>query len=206
MFAVVNLKGGSGKTTSTAFLLHALAEATLRCLGVDADGENESLLGWQAAGDWAIPVVGMSVPNLHKQLPGVVGDRYDVVGIDTPPMREQRKIVVSAVRLVDFVVVPLAPTPIEFERLPAVREVVEEASEYRARPPRLVVLMSRCVPNAASTKVYRNLVAETGTHVLRAQVNRLERYAQAYGDPIKNAANTAYGDAVAELLDMGDTT
>ncbi|WP_235626114.1 nucleotide-binding protein [Mycobacteroides abscessus] len=43
---VANLKGGSTKTTTAAFMLHALAEAGLSALGVDADGENESLLSW----------------------------------------------------------------------------------------------------------------------------------------------------------------
>ena len=41
---VANLKGGSTKTTSAAFVLHALQEAGLTAIGVDADGENESLL------------------------------------------------------------------------------------------------------------------------------------------------------------------
>ncbi|WP_287003563.1 ParA family protein, partial [Gordonia sp. UBA7860] len=44
--AVVNLKGGSTKTTSAAYLLHALAESGLSVLGVDADPENCSLVRW----------------------------------------------------------------------------------------------------------------------------------------------------------------
>ncbi len=48
---VANLKGGSTKkTTTAAFVLHALAEAGLPALGVDADGENESLLAWSETG------------------------------------------------------------------------------------------------------------------------------------------------------------
>lgn len=202
--AVVNLKGGSGKTTTSAFLLHALAEAGMRVLGVDADGENESLAGWQAAGDWTVPVVGMAVPNLHKQLPGVVGDAYDAVVIDTPPMREQRGVVLSAARLADHVLIPTAPTPMEFDRLGAVRSLLVDAGDLRTGPAcHASVLLTRCVPNAASTTVYRRLITDDGWTVLRSQVNRLERYAQAYGDPITGAANTAYGDAVGELLDWG---
>lgn len=200
--AVVNLKGGSSKTTTAAFLLHALHEAGLRVLGVDADGENESLAGWQAAGDWPMSVVGMAVSNLHKQLPGVVGDRYDAVVIDTPPMREQRGVVLSAARLATHIVVPMAPTPMEFDRLGAVRQLLADAEDLRSSPAAACVLLTRCVPNAASTSVYRGLIADAGYDVLKAQVNRLERYAQAYGDSIVNAANTAYGDAAAELLEV----
>ena len=67
--AVANLKGGSTKTTTAAFVLHALAEAGLSVLGVDADGENESLLAWSEAGEWAVPVIGLPVSDLHRKLP-----------------------------------------------------------------------------------------------------------------------------------------
>lgn len=204
IIAVVNLKGGAGKTTSAAFLGHALHDAELRVIGVDADGENESLIKWQSAGDWPFPVVGQAVASMHKSLPGILGDRYDVAVIDTPPMRTHRGVVSSAVRLATHVVVPMAPSPMEFERLTAVQELVAEASDLRpgGLPPAIAVLLTRCVPNAASTGVYRDLVTDAGWSVLKAQINRLERYAQAYGDPITGALNTAYGDAANELLDM----
>ena len=67
---VANLKGGSTKTTSAAFVLHALQEAGLSAIGVDADGENESLLRWSEAGEWATPVIGLPVNDLHRKLPG----------------------------------------------------------------------------------------------------------------------------------------
>lgn len=202
--ATVNLKGGTAKTTTTAFVLHVLHEAGLKTLGVDADEENESLAGWQTAADWPFPVIGMAVPNLHKQLPGVTGDRFDATGIDTPPMKERRSVVRSALIVATHVIVPIAPTPMEFDRLPAVRELVDEAADLRpdGKPPVLVVLLNRTVSNAASTGAYRAQIVDSGFHVLKAEVGRRERYAQAYGDPIVNATNSEYGDAVGELLDM----
>lgn len=202
--AVMNLKGGTTKTTTAAYLLHALHESGLRSLGVDADGENDSLADWQADADWPVPVVGMAVSNLHKQLPGLVSDRYDAVVIDTPPMREHRNVVVSAARLATHVVVPMAPTAMEHKRLPAILELLDEVGPLRpdGQPPIFAVLFTRTVPNAASTQVYRELITDDGITVLQTAVGRLERYAQAYGDTITNALNTAYGDALTELLDM----
>jgi chromosome partitioning protein len=206
--AVVNLKGGTSKTTTIAFLLHVMHEMGLSVLGVDADGENESLASWQAQADWPIPVVGMAVPNLHKQLPGVVGDRYDAVGIDTPPMKEHRGVVLSAARIATHVVVPMAPTPIEYQRLGPVRQLLEEAADLRpdGRPPVMAVLLTRTVANAASTGVYRDQITKDGVTVLKATVSRKEAFAQAYPDPITNATTTAYGDALNELLDLEVTT
>lgn len=111
--AVANLKGGSTKTTSAAYALHALEEAGLPAIGVDADGENESLLSWSEAGEWSIPVIGMPVADLHRKLPGIVDDRYDAVVIDTPPMKERLGVVASAIRLATHILVPMAPTGIE---------------------------------------------------------------------------------------------
>lgn len=206
---VANLKGGSTKTTTAAFVLHALAEAGLPALGVDADGENESLLAWsEAGGEWSIPVIGMPVADLHRKLPGVVGDRYDGVVIDTPPMKERRGVVASAIRIATHVLVPpMAPTGMEYARIPAIRELVEEAGALAVTPPpQLAVVLTRTVSNAASTDVYRQMLSDDGVRVLRPTVGRLERYAQAFGLPITNAAGTAYGGDVAdELTSIGIT-
>lgn len=202
---VANLKGGSTKTTTAAFVLHALAEAGLPALGVDADGENESLLAWSEAGEWSIPVIGMPVADLHRKLPGVVGDRYDAVVIDTPPMKERRGVVASAIRIATHVLVPMAPTGMEYTRIPAIRELVEEAGALAVTPPQLAVVLTRTVSNAASTDVYRQMLSDDGVRVLRPTVGRLERYAQAFGLPITNAAGTAYGDVADELTSIGVT-
>jgi chromosome partitioning protein len=205
VIAVVNLKGGSTKTTTAGFLSAAFHEAGMRTIGVDADGENESLQGWQAAADLPWPVIGMPVANLHRQLPGVLGDRYDVAVIDTPPMKAQRGTVLSTARIATHVIVPMAPTPIEHDRLPAVRDLLEEVSELRpeGKPPVFAVLLTRVKPRAASTRVYRELIEGQGVTVLKAQVGSLERFAQAWGDPIVGATETSYGDAAMELLDLG---
>lgn len=197
---VANLKGGSTKTTTAAFVAHALAEAGLTVLCVDADGENESLLSWSEAGEWSIPVIGMPVADLHRKLPGIAGDRYEAVVIDTPPMKERRGVVASALRIATHVLVPMAPTGMEYARIPAIRELVEEAGVLAATPPQLAVVLTRTVSNAASTDVYRQMLTGDGVRVLGPTVGRLERYAQAFGLPITGATTTAYGDIAAELL------
>ena len=148
----------------------------------------------------SIPVIGMPVTDLYRKLPGVVGDRYDAVVIDTPPMKERRGVVASAIRIATHVLVPMAPTGMEYARIPAIRELVDDAGALAADPPELAVVLTRTVSNAASTEVYRQMLTDDGVHVLGPTVGRLERFAQAFGLPITNAATTAYGDIAAELL------
>lgn len=202
VLAVVNLKGGTGKTTTAAFVAHALHEQGRRVLVVDADPQGSAQRWSEYAGSWPVSVVGMATKTLHRQLAGVVGDRFDVVVIDTPPLDEQRGIVMSALQVATDVLVPVAPTPIECERMAAVREALEAASDLRpsGQPPRMAVLLTRTVAGAVSTGVWRELLTEAGDRVLSVHVGRLERFAQAYGDPIIKASATAYGDAVTELL------
>lgn len=202
ILAVVNLKGGTAKTTSAAFLAHALHETGWRVLGVDADPQR-SLLDWSAESPagWPFPVVGLATRMLARDLTGITGDHNAIV-IDTPPLEEQAGIVKAALLAATHVVVPVAPTPIEYRRLAAVRNEVEQSGGGRpdGEPPALSVLITRAVSGASSTNVWREAMTEDGLHVLKVPVTRLERYSQAYGDDVAQASDSAYGDAIWELF------
>lgn len=199
--AVVNLKGGSSKTTTTAHLSAQLHGFGLRVLTVDADPQGSSLR-WAEAAGWPWPTIGLPVRTLHTQLGGLLGG-YDVVVIDTPPLATQSGIVASALRTAHLVIVPTAPTPIEVERLPAVRDALDDAGPLRAdgRPPAARVLLTRTVAAAASTAVWRRALTEDGWSVLGTAVPRLEALAQSYGDLIAPGLGP-YAAVAEELLDV----
>jgi chromosome partitioning protein len=109
--------------------------------------------------------------------------------------------VASALRVASHVLIPTAPTPIEAERLPAVREAITDVATARTDDgPTVRVLLTRTVSGAASTGAWRSAISEDGWTVLSAEIRRLERFSQAYGDPIRQASATDYGAAVSELL------
>jgi len=198
--AVVNTKGGSAKTTTAAYLAHALAALGLRVLVVDADPQ-ASAVRWSETGRWSIPAVGLATRLIHQQLPTLVaGQDGLVVVIDTPPLVEQAGIVTSAVRAADVVLVPVAPTPIEIERLPHVRAVLDDAGPLRRSgvPPTVRVLLTRTHPLATSTRVWRGVLEDRGWTVLGTEVRRLESIAQACGGPISDVG--AYAVVAAEVL------
>lgn len=200
---MVNTKGGTGKTTTVAFFAHALHEHGRTVAVVDADPQGSALSWSRYAGGWPFPVIGdLATEHLHRKLPGIVGNRYDVILIDTPPLEQRRGVVVSALVAATDVLVPVAPTPAEIERMGSVREAIARAADQRVsgRPPRSAVLLTRTVAGAASTQVWREQLEAAGDRVLRVEVRRLERFSQAFGGPIERALSTAYGDAVTELL------
>lgn len=132
VITIAGLKGGGGKSTAAAFTAHALHEHGLRVLAVDADPQ-ASLLKWHEAADFPFPVVGQPTARLHRDLPGITGDRYDVVIVDTPPTEHGRRIALSALRACTHAVIPIAPTPIEYDRIPEVLALIEEATEKIGR-------------------------------------------------------------------------
>jgi chromosome partitioning protein len=203
--AVVNLKGGSSKTTTVVYLAHAMHEQGRQVLVVDADPQQSAHRWSEYAGGFPMAVTGELAgrSDLHRRLPGVVGDRYDVVVIDTPPIEAQRGVVISALVAATDVLVPCAPTPLEVERLSRVDDELRRAAGLRVsgEPPRSSVLLTRTVAGASSTAVWRAHLEEAGHRVLQSHVARREMFAQAYGGPIERASQTAYGDAARELLD-----
>ena len=200
VLAVVNLKGGAGKTTTTAWCAHALHERGLRVLVVDADPQ-QSALTWHQAAGWPFPCFALPSARLHREVPGHAGTRYDVVLVDTPGTDQGRSITLSAVRAATHVLVPSAPTPIEFERLRGLRALLDDAADLDAEFEH-GVLFNRVRPGTTSAQVYRDAMTGDGWRVLAAAAGLREQYGQSFGEVVVGAVGSEYGAAVAELLGL----
>ncbi|MET8234835.1 ParA family protein [Micromonospora sp. NPDC005298] len=200
VLTTVNLKGGSGKTTTAAYLAHAFADRGRRPIVVDADPQG-SAVRWQGLADWPLPAVALPTATLHRQLAGVVDrKRFDLVVIDTPPLEDRHGIVVSALRVATDVLVTMAPTMMELDRIGPVWKAIEDATGYRDDDPSVSVLFNRVVTNASSTQALREVLTEQGRRVLTATIPRREAYAQAFGSPI--GRDDPHGRVAEELLTM----
>jgi len=207
--ALVNLKPGTGKTTSAVWLAHIFVEAGHTVLLVDADPSG-SALEWSdlAAMNPGLPpqaafpfrIVALPSRNLHRRLPEIaLAD--DVVIIDAPQLEDHEGIARSAMRYVDEILIPCAPSPIEINRTTPVRDEITEVEELRDRPGRSAVLLNRCVARANSTASARAALEDLGYGVLRTVVPRLEVYAQSFGLPIPGAGRDVWRRVAQDLLD-----
>jgi chromosome partitioning protein len=113
ILAVLNQKGGVGKTTLSIHIATALAagaeEERHKVLLIDADSQG-SALDWaaQRTAPARFPVIGLPKATLHREVP-VLAQGYEWVVIDGPP--RVNEIARSAIAASDMVTIPVQPSP-----------------------------------------------------------------------------------------------
>ena len=207
--ALLNLKPGTGKTTSAVWLAHIFVEAGRHVLLVDADPSG-SALEWsdlaamdprvQPAAGFPFRIVALPSRELHRRLPEIA-KHDDVVIIDTPQIEDHAGIARSALRYADEILIPCAPSPIEINRTTPVRDEIAEVREVRDKPVRSAVLLNRCVARPHSTTDAREALVDLGYDVLSTVVPRREVYAQSFGVPIKQAGCDVWRQVARDLIE-----
>ena len=207
--ALLNLKPGTGKTTSAVWLAHVFVQAGQPVLLVDADPSG-SALEWSdlAAMDprvsprTAFPfrIVALPSRGLHQRVPEIAR-ADDVVIIDAPQLEDHAAIARSAMRYADEILIPCAPSPIEINRTTPVREEISEVEAIRDTSVRSAVLLTRCVTRANSTANAREVLEGLGYDVLRTAVPRLEVYSQSFGMPIPETGRNVWRGVAHDLIE-----
>ncbi len=176
IIAVMNQKGGAGKTTLALNVAAAMAERGARVLLIDADPQ-------QTAQDWAavreapppFQVIGLSKPVLHRDLPSMVKD-YDHAIIDGAPRNYD--IARSAIAAADLVLIPVQPSGADFW---ASRETVKLAKEAHSfkETQKSAFVVSRRIGRTALGRDINDALAEFGLPILKAGTTQRIIFAEA---------------------------
>ena len=177
--AVVNLKGGTGKTTTAVYLALCLVREG-RTLLVDADPQ-ASALSWsevasEGAGDFPVTVVSLPVRDLHKRLPALASDYAHLV-VDTPP--GDQAIVRSALLSVQQAIVAISPSLMDLDRLRPTLELIAEIEPIRSL--RTAVLLTRVRNRTKSIRAAQQVLNDLGLYLLQTVISLREEYARAFG-------------------------
>lgn len=173
--AIVNLKGGTGKTTTSVFLAAVLNEQGPTLL-IDADPQGSALSWSESAGDFSFPVISLPVKDLPKRI-GQLEAGFKHVVVDTPP--GELAVVRSALMAVDQVVIPLPPSLMDIDRLRPTLELIAEVEGLSEL--KLHILLTRVRKGTKSLVAARTILGEFGLSVLEAEIPLREGYATAFG-------------------------
>jgi len=124
--AILNPKGGSGKTTITTNLARSLHARGRSVLIVDSDPQG-SARDWHAA-DAAnpVPLVALDRPNNIKSLASLVPS-YDFILIDGAAKLED--MIAAAIKASDVILIPVQPSPYDLWAVSDLVEVIKTRQE-----------------------------------------------------------------------------
>jgi len=170
--AVLNEKGGSGKTTIATNLASAWHRTGRDVLLLDADPQLTAL-DWNDTGsEDGVPVVQLGESDLERDLPRV-GDSFELVVIDGAP--RMGSLTASAVRVADLVLIPTQPSAPDIWSAETVAEVCQSEGTPAA------FVLSRAVVGTREASEADEALASFEIPVLDARTHHRIAYSRAMG-------------------------
>ena len=159
VIAVLNQKGGAGKTTLSTNIARQLHLEGERVLLVDSDPQG-SARDWNAANEDApFTVVGIDRPTLDKDIKGIKSG-YDWIIIDGAP--QIKAMAVSAVKAADVILVPVQPSPYDIWACYDLVDLIKSRQEITEGKPKAAFVISRMIKNTMLSRDVRGALEEHG--------------------------------------------
>lgn len=172
VIAVLNQKGGSGKTTIATHLARALQLAGADVLLVDSDPQG-SARDWAAVReDQPLTVVGIDRPTIERDLKQVA--RKDFVVIDGAP--QAADLAVSAIKAADFVLIPVQPSPYDIWATADLVDLVKQRMEVTDGRLQAAFVVSRAIKGTRIGGEVTEALAGYGLPILASRITQRVSY------------------------------
>jgi chromosome partitioning protein len=177
--ALLNQKGGVGKTTLALHLAGEWARTGSRVTLIDADPQG-SALDWsqlraREGCPWLFGVVGLARDTLHREAPELARD-VDHVVIDGPP--RVAGLMRSALLATDLVLIPVQPSPFDGWASAEMLALLTEARIYRPELAARFVL-NRCGARTVIARETAETLADHDPPLLAATIGQRVVFADA---------------------------
>lgn len=194
IIAILNQKGGAGKTTISTNLARALQFDDKRVLLVDSDPQG-SARDWHAAGNGdLLTVVGLDRPTLDKDIKAIANG-YDWILIDGAP--HLADMAVAAIKCADIVLIPVQPSPYDIWATADLVDVIKARQQVTNGFPKAAFVISRQITNTNLGKEVREALNDYELPVFKYGTFQRVVYAKTAGmgttvldaEPASDAAN-----------------
>jgi chromosome partitioning protein len=205
--AVVNQKGGAGKTTVSMQLAGTLGRRGHKVLVIDADPQATATRWAASAGEnqsFPATISGLSAAGgkVHREAQKYVED-YDFIVIDCPPAADS-PVPQSALMIADLALVPVIPSPLDLWASVGIVRVIDSLRDINeALEPRIVI--NQCQPNTALAREAMEMLQTFGLPIARTRLHHRTAYRQAavYGSTVHELGKAA-DQAIAEVDALTD--
>ena len=172
VIAVLNQKGGAGKTTIATHLARAFQLAGSSVLLVDSDPQG-SARDWAAVReDQPVPVVGIDRPTIDRDLKSIA--KMDYVVIDGAP--QAADLAVSAIKAASFILIPVQPSPYDIWATADLVELVKQRIEVTDGKLQAAFVVSRAIKGTKIGAEVTGALTDYGLPVLNARITQRVSY------------------------------
>jgi chromosome partitioning protein len=166
VIAVLNQKGGSGKTTIATTLARAIMLGGQSVVLIDSDPQG-SARDWSAAHEnQPLSVVGIDRPTIERDLKSLA--KTDYVVIDGAP--QAADLAVSAIKAANFVLIPVQPSPYDIWAAADLVDLVKQRIEVTDGKLQAAFIISRAIANTRLGAEVAEALEGYGLPVLKSRI------------------------------------